>query len=223
MKKSMAIPLAFLAVLFLARSAHAQQRYVTDAPGFDLGLRLGYAIPFGDIDANAGNGLASAFSGAIPFVLEGGYRFNQQLTLGALFQYGFAQVKDGNASGCGGGVSCSGSIVRLGIEGIFHFPNPGMFAPWAGAAIGYEWMGISASGGGLSTSAGASGIEFLTLQGGAEYRMAPQFTLGPFASLSFARYGTVSVDNGTGSVSTDISDPALHEWLQLGVRGSFNL
>jgi hypothetical protein len=218
MKKSTVIPLTFLAVLALAGSARAQQRYATDAPGFDLGVRLGFAIPFGDIDGS--NGLAGTFSGAVPFVLEGGYRFNQQFTLGALFQYGFGQVKDTAFTGCGGGLSCSGSIVRFGIEGLYHLANPGAWAPWAGAAVGYEWMSVDVTGGGATFTESASGLEFLTLQGGADYRLAPQFTLGPFASFSIARYGTVSDSiNGSGN----IDNPAVHEWLQLGVRGNFNL
>ena len=216
MRKFTATTLIPLAVVLLGGSARAQHPSVTSRPGFDLGVRLGYAIPFGDVTGDANAGLASTFSGAIPFVLEGGYRLNEQFTVGALFQYGVAQIK---SDFCGNGFSCSGSIIRFGFEGLYHFPNPGLFAPWAGAGIGYEWMNVDFSGLGGSASAGASGVEFLTLQGGAEYRAAPQFTLGPFASFSLARYGTVD----TSGTSRDVTNPAMHEWLQIGVRGSFNL
>ena len=70
-----------------------------------------------------GDGLASQFSGGVPFVLEGGYRFNRALTVGALFQYAIISVKD-NGLGCGDDVSCSGSVVRLGAEVLYHIADP---------------------------------------------------------------------------------------------------
>jgi hypothetical protein len=216
-KTSLLLTAVTLTAVAAPRAARAQAATVVDHPGFDLGLRLGYAIPFGDIDGTSG--LAAQFSGGIPFVLEGGYRFNRAFTLGALFQYAVLSVKD-NGTGCGNGVSCSGSVVRFGIEGIYHIPiaSP-QTTPWIGAATGYEWMNVDASAGGVTASQGANGFEFLTLQGGADFRIAPQFGLGPFASLSFARYSSVT----GGGVSADITDPAVHEWLQIGVRGNFNL
>ena len=222
MKHSTAAILTLIGALALSRGAAAQPAAVIDRPGFDFGLRLGYAIPFGDIDGNAGNGLASAFSGAVPLVFEAGYRLNPAFTLGALFQYAFAQLKDSN-NGCPGNASCSGSVVRLGIEGIYRLPVAAVLAPWAGLALGYEWMDVTITNNGNSTSFGASGFEFITLQAGGDYRVAPNFGLGPFLSLSFARYGTVSATQGGNSTSTDIANPAVHEWLQIGVRGAFSL
>jgi len=180
---------------------------VIEHPGFDLGVRLGYAIPFGDVFQNAG--LADGLSGAIPFVLEAGYRFNPNVTAGLLFQYAFGQPKN-----CPD--SCSASIVRFGAEAIYSFRTGNMLDPWLGAAIGYEWLNTSETG---TPDAQFSGVEFLTLQGGADYRMGPQFALGPFLSFSIARYGSAS----SGGTSVDIPQTAMHEWLQLGVRGTFNL
>jgi hypothetical protein len=215
MKKAIMTLLVLTAVV-APRAARAQAAMVVDHPGFDLGLRLGYAVPFGDIDGTAS--LASQFSGGIPFVLEGGYRINRAFTVGALFQYAVLSVKD-NGLGCGNGISCSGSVVRFGIEGIYHIPVTGQAAPWVGAATGYEWMNIDGTIGDTTMSIGENGFEFLTLQGGADFRLAPQFSLGPFASFSFARYSSMT----GGGVSVDIADPAVHEWLQIGVRGNFNL
>jgi hypothetical protein len=215
MKKTI-VTLLMLTAVVAPSAVRAQPATVTDRPGFDLGLRLGYAIPFGDIDGTSG--LAAQFSGGIPFVLEGGYRLNRTFTIGALFQYAVLSVKD-NGTGCGNGVSCSGSVVRFGIEGIYNIPVASQALPWIGLATGYEWMNVDATAGGVTASQGANGFEFLTLQGGADFRLAPQFGLGPFASFSFARYSSVT----GGGVSTDITDPAVHEWLQIGVRGNFNL
>ena len=50
----------------------------------------------------------------------------------------------------------------------------------------------TADGANTNMSIGANGFEFLTLQGGGDYRSSPQFSLGPFASLSLARYSTAT-------------------------------
>ena len=191
-----------------------------DGPGVDFGARLGYAVPLGSIDS--GDKTSDTFSGAIPVILEVGYRFNANITVGALFQYGVAQVKDQNPCGTNG-VTCSGSIVRLGVEALYNFNLEGTFTPWAGIGTGYEWMGVSAEQGSQSASVGAHGFEFVNLQAGGDFRLGPQFMLGPFAALSVGQYSTVTTDGGGMSSSTDIPNKAIHEWLQLGVRGRFGI
>jgi hypothetical protein len=192
-----------------------------DKPGFDFGARLGYALPFGN--TNGTEKLSDGFSGAIPIVLEAGYRLNPNITLGALFQYGFAQVKDNNTTGCGGAVDCSGHIIRLGIEGIYNFNLDSVLTPWVGLGVGYEWMGISLSSGGQSGSLTAKGLEFLTLHVGGDYRMSSQLALGPFLSFSLAQYSSATLEAGGTSMSMDLTDKKMHEWLQIGVRGKFGI
>jgi hypothetical protein len=217
MRKSTVALFAALICITTAGTASAQRASVADRPGIDFGVRLGLAVPFGDIDGNMGDGLASAFSSAVPVVLEGGYRFSRAVTAGLLFQYGFGQVKDDRTTGCGNGIGCSGNITRLGVEGLYHFPVAGSFVPFLGLGLGYEWMKIVEDNGAVF---GAHGFEFVTLQGGGDYRVAPQVSLGPFLSFSVARYDTVSNPAGR---AFDIANPAVHEWLQIGLRGLFNL
>src|SRR5947207_7598230 len=86
------------AVLLGSGAARAQ---TSQKPlGLDLGLRVGYAIPFGDIDGNAGDSLSSQVSGAVPFILEAGYRFTPVLTAAVLLEYALRQVNDAG-TGCG--------------------------------------------------------------------------------------------------------------------------
>jgi hypothetical protein len=194
-----------------------------DRPGFDFGLRLGYALPFGGIDGD--DDISEGVSGAVPIVLEAGYRLTPDFTIGALFQYGVMQVKENDTTGCNTpGLGCSGSVIRLGIEGIYNINIDGPFRPWVGIGTGYEWFTFAASGPGGEASLTARGFEFVTLQAGGDYRMSPNFALGPFVSFSLAQYasGTVEVPGGT-SVTMDITDKKLHEWLQLGVRGRIGL
>jgi hypothetical protein len=190
-------------------SAQPGMSSIVERPGFDLGLRLGYAMPFGD--AAQGATLSDGISGAIPFVLEAGYRFTPNVTAGALFQYAPIQAKN-----CPTGDTCSGSVVRLGIQGLYNFRMPTVLDPWVGVGLGYEWLNLSETG---QADASLSGFEFLNLQGGGDYRLAPQFALGPFISFSIARYGSAS----SGGTSIDIQQTAVHEWLQIGVRGTFSI
>src|SRR5947208_1538760 len=119
MTKPLMLTATMLLVLAGARQAAAQAG-PPDKPGVDLGLRVGYAIPFGDIDGDSGDSLSGTFSGAVPFLIEAGYRLDRHFTLGPYFQYALAQVKDGAGGLCGNGVSCSGSIIRLGLEALYH-------------------------------------------------------------------------------------------------------
>jgi outer membrane protein W len=220
------LTLTLVMLLGVATAGRAQAQYpaaVVDRPGFDLGLRLGYAVPFGDIDATPGNGLANGVSGGVPFILEAGYRFNSAVTVGLLFQYAFVGINNNATTGCVPANNCSGSVIRLGPEVMYHFVMPTMFVPWVGAGFGYEWFSLDSTDNNGPRTDGFSGFEFLNLQVGADYRAAPRFVIGPFASFSIARYSTNTADVPGASTSVDIADPAVHEWLQIGVRGGFNL
>jgi hypothetical protein len=191
-------------------------------PGFDFGVRLGYALPFGNTDGN--DKLSDGVSGAVPIVLEAGYRINASFTVGALFQYGLAQVKDNMTTMCGGAVSCSGSVIRLGIEGIYNFNLDAPLTPWVGIGTGYEWMNISLKANGQTGSVDTSGFEFVTVHAGGDYRLSSQLALGPFLSFSVGQYKTTSADiPGLGSATMDVTDKKMHEWLQIGVRGRFGI
>jgi hypothetical protein len=193
-----------------------------DRPGVDLSVRTGFAIPFGKADADAANPLDNELTGGIPIVLEGAVRITPMISAGLLFQFVPLLVKDTAENNCGNGVSCSGAAYHLGAELLFHFPQQG-FVPWVGVGAGYEWLSLTASEAGVSATAGANGFEFLMLQAGVDFRLAPQFLLGGFAMLSFTQYGSESAAYGGNDVSTDVTDTAVHEWLVFGVRGTVGL
>ncbi len=206
-----------------ARTGRQQANLPPDRPGLDFAVRVGYAIPFGDVDGTSGNGLASRLDGAVPFVFEANYRFNRAISAGPYFQYAVAQVKNGNELGCGGAVDCSGWVIRAGGQIIGHLDVGSIAMPWVGLGVGYEWLNVSGRIGNVDGSVSDNGWEFAMLQAGADIFVAPGFALGPFLSFSIARYGNQSGSLGAGAVTSDISNPAVHEWLQLGVRFAFSL
>ena len=59
-----------------------------DRPGFDLGLRLSYALPMGTVDGN--DKLSDGVSSLIPLQVDALYRMNGQYAIGGYASYGFS-------------------------------------------------------------------------------------------------------------------------------------
>jgi hypothetical protein len=214
-RRSVLVAVALLLAPVAARAQVAPAPARIDRPGFDLGLRVGYALPMGEF--REGADFSDGVSGQIPLQVDALYRVNSQYAFGVYAGYGFAFVKDPVCDEYG--VSCSGEVIRVGVEGLIHFSVPGTFVPWVGAGIGYEWLKIKASAGGNSETLSARGFEILNLQGGGDWVASPDFTVGPFVSLSIGQYRSTEAFG----MSADIDNKGIHEWLQLGVKGTFSL
>jgi hypothetical protein len=208
------------------------------AEGFELGARLGYGIPMGEV-ADDGD-LSDGISGMIPLQLDLGYRVLPELMIGGYVMYGFGFTGDTISDSCdrlddipGVTASCSTHDLRLGIQAQYHFLPQEKLDPWLGLGVGYEWLtfGTDIAGGGSESDVSftARGFEFLNLQGGLDFEVADSLALGPFLSFSIAQYGERSSScSGNAcmdfdSTSEDIDDKALHQWLLLGIRGTFVL
>ncbi|NVJ09820.1 outer membrane beta-barrel protein [Myxococcus sp. AM001] len=202
--------------------------------GFALGLRAGYSLPLGSAvgsDRGEAPGMRDAYSGAIPLQVDVGYFFNSNVYLGAYFQYAPVFL----AEDCGADVSCSANQLRFGVNASYHFRASEKLMPWLGLGIGYELLDtkLSASAGDLETviGAGARGIEFASVQGGADYRVSDTFSIGPYLSLAAGVYQTATsrletknvpiLGDISESASESIDDKAVHAWLSGGVRMQF--
>lgn len=208
----------WLVVIALAVGSWSSNARASDG-GFSLGLRLGYGIPMGTVvkdDAGASISLSDGISGKIPIWLDAGWRFDPSMYLGAYFEYGPAFVKD-----CPAGIDCSASDVRLGVNFLYHFAPAASFDPWIGLGIGYEWLNLSVAG----IDAGYGGWEYVNVQLGGDFAVGAGFALGPYVVFGLGQYGSVSATVGGQSASASIpsGNQALHEWLQFGLKGTFNL
>jgi outer membrane protein W len=221
--------LALGTILLAPVTAAAQQApQAASYSGGELGLRLGYALPFGE--SSQGSNLDNGVSAQIPLILDAGYRFNPNMFAGVFLGYGFGQIKDQN-NGCNNAnANCSASVIRLGLDVLYRFVPEQRFAPFVGVGAGYEWFRLQgATGilGGLSGSSTVSGFEFLNVQAGGDYRLSGNSVIGPFASFSLGRFDNFSTKLTTGGTTTttsgDINNTAMHEWLLIGVRGAFSL
>ena len=60
---------------------------------------------------------------------------------------------------------------------------------------------------------------------GADYRVSEVVCIGPFADFALGQYGSASLEatrNGVSKKSNgDLANPSLHEWLTLGLKGTF--
>jgi hypothetical protein len=200
---------AAAAAVALALAAPARAR---EERGLSLGARVGYAMPLGD--ARSGVSLADVVSGQVPVQLDADWRFDRSWRLGLYAQYGFATLA---AASCPAGATCSGQNVRLGVQTAYAFAA-GDSRPWVGAGLGVEWQAASVSQAGVENELRLFGLEILNLQAGWDFRPAAGFSLGPFAAFSLGQYRTVTSGGTSESLAT-----ALHDWLQIGVRGAFDL
>lgn len=185
--------------------------------GFEVGARLGWGFPLGE--SADGQDLSDFVSGQIPLQLDLGYRLDPHLFVGGYFQYGIGFVSDDT---CTGGADCSANSVRLGLQATYHFTpvNQGN-AGWLGAGIGYEWATLSAEGGGSELSTTASGFEFFNIQGGYDFKVTDQFRVGPYGMFTLAQYSSTSMEFNGVEQDGDIEDKGLHQWLFVGVKGTF--
>ena len=135
---------------------------------------------------------------------------------GGYFSYGLGQV---DYPACDApGTSCSGSDLRLGLQATFTFANAAKFNPWFGLGFGWEKASDTREGPGYTYDFSYSGLEFLNLQVGGDFKVTEKFAVGPYAMITFGSYSTME-QNG---VSADMNS-ATHEWYGFGVRGKFDL
>jgi hypothetical protein len=214
MRKILAI--AVVAGLFAAGTAEAQAPAAPAKPesGFTMAFRLGYGLPLGDFAS--GVGMDQFLGGKVPLWVDLGYRIDRSMFIGAYFQYAFGTAAGTYQQLCDAtSTDCSPSIMRIGVEFLYKFAPDASFAPWAGIGLGYENVTFSESGPLGTGSTDASGFEFLNLQLGGDFRVSPSFGLGPYLAFSMAQYSSVA--------GGSIANTATHEWLQFGVKGTFDL
>jgi hypothetical protein len=200
------LPLAVV-LLTLSAPARADEAGSND---LSLGLRAGYALPFGSVAEGAR--LGDAISGMLPIWADVGYRPTASFFVGGYFQFAFPFFA---AGACPSPHTCSGHDLRFGAQARYAFLVDGSVVPWLGAGFGYEILDTSVSETGsepLTNSTG--GFEFL-VQAGADYWFNPNLALGPFVAMSFAEFSTTSFGS--------IEDKSVHEWLTFGVRGEYDI
>lgn len=206
--------------------------------GPQLGARVAYAAGTGVV--YSGLNVSDASSGALPIIVDLGWRFLPALYVGAYGQWGHVFTKNNDIS-CPTGFDCAAQDWRFGVEGDLHFLPRSRLDPYFGVGTGYEILSTSIHGtapvptaagavqGNVATNVTDSGYEFFNLSLGFDVRIDSVVGLGPFISGSLGRYalhdGTQTVTVGPATVQSGSVAPvdhAMHELYFAGLRGTFN-
>jgi hypothetical protein len=183
--------------------------------------------------------LTDASNGALPVMLEAGYRLSPHLSVGAYGQFEPVFVKT-NEQSCPEGFDCSSVQWNFGPQALYHFSPEKGFDPWLGLGVGLQILHSKVSGsvpvpvpggGTVQATTDASvtdrGPE-LNVSGGGDFRLGNHLRVGPFLTVTLAQY-TVRVGeqrvNITG-VPEQVSavppvDNGMHALFVLGARLAF--
>jgi len=194
-------------------SPRLSRKKVPANKGFQIASSVGYAIPWGDVDSSLS--LSDFISGQMPFTLDLGYKRSRNFYLGGYFGYGIGQAGDMVDYLCrGGGIDCSLSTMRFGMNMQYHFSPDQKINPYLGYGMGIEIAMFEAKGPGGTGELSAFGLELARLATGFDYRANSTFGFGPYLECSLGTYSSLS----DGSTSLPIADTSLHGWLNIGVR-----
>jgi hypothetical protein len=200
---------------------------------FEMGARLGYAFASGDYAS--GTSLTSVstgepgVSGGGAITLDLGTRISRYVYVGGFFSYALL------ATSCipadpGFQLSCDAHDIRGGIDAQVHVLPRGAVDPWFGFGLGHEWLNVSVTATGQGT-----GVASQTLEGwnfghfmlGVDMRLGKGVGLGPYLEVTSGNFASTSMSvtggSQTMSQSSDISNQSSHQWVTLGVRGTYEV
>jgi hypothetical protein len=184
--------------------------------GVEVGARVGYAIPRGEVGPDgSGNGIpfSTWVEHALPIDVDVGYRFNPYVYGGV---YGGYSVI--SRAYCETG-DCSDHGFRVGANVQLHPLGQVPVDPWIGLGFGYEWLSFSQRFPSGNDDRMLEGFEVAILEIGIDFAVSssPVIKLGPVATFSLATFRRETIANA-GSIDIDAG---LHEWLVLGFRARF--
>jgi hypothetical protein len=185
-------------------------------PALQAGVAMGLALPLGRLDGS-GLALGSAVTPQITFTFEGSVRPMVELELGAYVLLGVGSSSGPLNDQClAAGSWCDALDVSAGFFPRWSFLPRGQINPWIMLSGGFEWLSVS--------NEFHDAFDFTGWQVGA----AVGFDLrtGPGLRASFqvgTRWGQFTSLSVSGPLPGLWLTPAMHGWIDLGVRGSFGL
>jgi len=213
---------AVLALVAVLAAGTARAGDPAPASGPFFGVHAGYGVPRGDV-ARGGPAVDAVVQHKVPLGIDLGYRFNRWVW-GDLF----FDLAPGSAASalCAGGASCSASDFRLGAAVLFRLAPRSWLDPWLGVGLGIEVL--NAKGYDAATAAPREwswfGYELPFVEAGVDVAMSDRISVGPWASLTIARFTKESIKPSGGTTLTGtIQDRATHRWLSAGLKATLRL
>ena len=185
-------------------------------PVLQAGVAMGLAIPVGRLDAS-GLALGSAVSPQLTFTFEGSLRPMVELELGLYLLIGAGTSYDPLNGYClAAGAWCDASDLALGFFPRWSFNPRGAVNPWVTVSGGLEWMSV--------WNEYRDSFDYFGWQvGGAA---GVDLRLGGSVSVSFqlgTRWGQFTSLTVSGLLPDIGLRPAMHGWIDLGVRANYGL
>jgi hypothetical protein len=216
-----ALPRVLLAIVALAAASPARAKDAVASSGPIFALRAGLGVPTGDI-ARGGPAVHDVVERKIPLGLEIGYRIGQRIWGELIFELAPARAA---SDLCIGGVDCFASDARIGLAVLFRLAPRSLVDPWVGVGVGVEVM--NAQGWNSATSSefewSWAGLELPFVEAGLDVRVSQRVVVGPWASMTVARFTSESIEAGSGTTSGKIHDRATHGWLSGGIKATLKL
>jgi hypothetical protein len=205
------------------RAALAATLVALPAPalaGMLLGVRAGVGFPGGD--GVPGTKVTDLVALDIPVTLDLGLAFEKQVMVGAYVRFAPAALSTQLREACGAiAASCGAFDVAAGGQLQWRLPQ-GDFEPWIGAGIGYEALVVGTPVGAAKANVFYLGWE-VPISLGVDFRTTSRFTVGAYGQLTVGRFERLRVDSGGTTTVTDVADAKAHQWIEVGVRGAFDL
>lgn len=256
MRKALTAMLAPALIAILAGSVARAEDSPDATPnaakaGFQAGVRVGYVNGLGVV--YQGVNLNDATYGAIPVIVDLGWRIIPQLYAGLYGQYAPVFLKTYPLT-CPQGLTCAAQDWRFGVEADYHILPHYFIDPYVGLGFGYEVLHSSyhgstivqdSSGNFVQGTGDASvvdrGWEFGSLTVGADWRFNRMFAVGLFLVGTLGQYnvqsesGTVTIPGQPSQMIVSLpyctgnqQPPSciqfeIHGLLAIGARGTFNL
>ncbi len=203
--------------------AHAVEPPPAAHRGFQLALRTGVAVPFGDV--TRATAMSDALGVQVPFLVDVGAKVLPQLFVGVYLGAAVGGAAGQVENQCTrAGVNCTGLGFRFGLLAQYNFLPKALINPWVGYGFGYEIAGSSGSNGSNTITNRIRGFELAHLLGGVDFRLQDWFGIGPFLDVALGRYDVAESEvNAGGSITSlggTVTEKAFHAWGIFGVRAT---
>ncbi|AGC47337.1 hypothetical protein MYSTI_06064 [Myxococcus stipitatus DSM 14675] len=186
--------------------------------------------------------LADAANGAVPVLVELGYRVTPNWFVGAYGSYSYIITKESPLT-CPSGWDCSASQLRFGPHIQYHFSPEASFDPFVGVGFGMVILSNKNSGtilvptpqgdvsGKLELDSQTRGPEFVNVTVGGKWRLGHSLSFGPYLTGTYASYTARSGTTTTtlpaplpsGTTPLPYADDGPYGLIMLGVRASWNI
>lgn len=180
---------------------------------FQGALRLGYSRPIGAFRFTDNHSISDGISGAVPVIIDVGFRFQSSWYLGVFGGIVPGMVGDQLQGACAS-ASCGVLGFRFGGLAITYSNNDKNLSPWLGVGAGGEVSTIYVS----DVASTVRGFDFLDVLVGVDYRPARKLGVGPFFELASGVYTHRRVSTPRYTADEVMEEWIPHAWFTVGAR-----